>query len=135
MPAPSRRWTRSEGHDLPPDLIEQRLILRAGAIAHQGDPAGAAAMLAPSRTARAKEARAQILEHAPDWPGAEQAWSDYAALTLPESGMLNEGQTRTLLRLATAAARAGRRREAGRLLRRNYAAASAPARWATCSAC
>ncbi len=107
MPARFRHWTRSEGPDLPPDLIEQRLIVRAGSVAHQGDPAAAAAMLAATRTARATEARAQILETASDWAGAEQAWSDCAALTLPDSGMLDEAQTRTVLRLATATARAG----------------------------
>ena len=36
-------------------------------------------MLASTRTARATEARAQILEQASDWAGAEQAWSDCAA--------------------------------------------------------
>jgi hypothetical protein len=96
----------SEGHDLPPDLVEQRIILRAGSIAHLGDPAAAAAMLGPLRTGRAREALAQIRENASDWTGAEQAWSDCAILTLPDSGMLDEGQTRTVLRLATATARA-----------------------------
>jgi hypothetical protein len=97
----------SQGTDLPPDLGDQRQILRAGAVAHQGDPAGAAAMLAPIRTATAMETRAQILEAASDWPGAEQAWSDCAAATLPDNGMLDEAQIRTVLRLATATARAG----------------------------
>jgi sugar/nucleoside kinase (ribokinase family) len=97
----------SQSPDLPPDLAEQRLIVRAGSVAHRGDPAGAAAMLAATRTARATETRAQILETASDWAGAEQAWLDCAALTVPESGMLDEAQTRTMLRLATATARAG----------------------------
>lgn len=97
----------SDGRDLPPELIEQRMILRAGAVAHLGDPPAAAALLAPFLSARATEARAQILENASDWAGAKQAWADCAALTLPEGGMLDEGQTRTVLRLATATARAG----------------------------
>lgn len=97
----------SDGHDLPPDLVEQRTILRAGSVAHLGDTAAATAMLAPLQTARATEARAQILENAADWTNAEQAWSDCVALTVPESGTLDDGQTRTLLRLATATARAG----------------------------
>jgi tetratricopeptide (TPR) repeat protein len=96
----------SEAPDLPADVAEQRLILRAGSVAHRGDPAVAAALLAPVRTARAMETRAQILEAASDWAGAEQAWSDTAAATLPESGLLDEAQTRTVLRLATATARA-----------------------------
>jgi hypothetical protein len=53
------------------------------------------------------EARAQILENAADWAGAEQVWSDRVALALPESGVLDEAQTRTVLRFATATARAG----------------------------
>jgi tetratricopeptide (TPR) repeat protein len=102
----------SQGADLPPELTEQRLILRAKSVANQGDTAGAAAMLAPARTVTAMELRAQILETAQDWPKAEQAWSDVAAATVSNSGMLDEPQTRTVLRLATAIARAG---EAARL--------------------
>jgi hypothetical protein len=109
----------SEGSDLPPDLSEQRLILRAGSTARKGDPAGAAAMLASTRTVRATEARAEILETASDWAGAEQAWSDCVAMTLPDSGMLDEPQTRTMLRLATAAARAGHDERLG-VLRDTY---------------
>jgi tetratricopeptide (TPR) repeat protein len=96
----------SEGHDLPADLTAQRTILRAEVVARLGDPAAGAAMLVPFHTGRAAEARAQILENASDWAGAEQAWSDCVALTLPDSGMLDENQTRTMLRLATATARA-----------------------------
>jgi tetratricopeptide (TPR) repeat protein len=96
----------SEGRDLPSDLVEKRVILRAGSLARLGDPVAAAALLMPLRTGRAIEARAQILELASDWAGAEQAWSDCVALTQPESGVLDETQTRTLLRLATATARA-----------------------------
>jgi hypothetical protein len=97
----------SEGHDLPPDLVEQRMILRAQSVAHMGDPAAANAMLTPLRTSPAIQARAQILENASDWAGAERAWSDCVGLTLPENGMLDDAQTRTVLRLATATARAG----------------------------
>jgi hypothetical protein len=96
----------SESQDLPPDLVEPRTILRAGSVSRMGDPAAAAALLAPLHTSRATEARAQIAENAADWAGAEQAWSENVALTLPESGMLDENQTRTMLRLATATARA-----------------------------
>jgi tetratricopeptide (TPR) repeat protein len=72
----------SEGPDLPADLIEQRLILRAVTVAGLGDSAGAAAMLASTRTIQATQTRAQILENASDWTAAEQAWSDCAALTV-----------------------------------------------------
>ncbi len=96
----------SEGHSLPSDLIEKRAMLRADAMAHGGDPAGAAVVLGAVGTPAAKLARATILEQAQDWPNAERAWSDYASSTLPETGDLNEDQSRIVLRLATATARA-----------------------------
>jgi hypothetical protein len=97
----------SEGPDLPADLIEQRLILRAVTVAGLGDSAGAAAMLASTRTIQATQTRAQILENASDWTAAEQAWSDCAALTVSGTGTLDEAQTRTILHLATVTARGG----------------------------
>ena len=97
----------SKADGLPPDLAEQRTIVRAGSVAGLGNPSAAAAMLAGMRSAAATAARAEILENASDWAGAEQAWSDNLGLTVPDSGMLNETQTRTVLRLATASARAG----------------------------
>lgn len=97
----------SDGRDLPADLAEKRALLRAGAMARRGDPSGAAALLAATGTPAANEARALILEQAQDWPGAERAWSDYASSGLPQSGKLDDGQARTLLRWATAAARSG----------------------------
>jgi hypothetical protein len=97
----------SDGSDLPPDLVEQRAVLRANAMARQGNPSGAAAILADMKTPEATAARAQILENAKDWAGAEQAWLAYAALTVPAEGALDEAATRTLLRLATATERGG----------------------------
>ena len=38
---------------------------------------------------------------------AEQAWAECVALSVPDAGPLNEMQTKTILRLATAATRAG----------------------------
>jgi hypothetical protein len=96
----------SDGPDLPSDLIEQRLILRAGAVAHQGDATRAAAILASARTAKAMETRAQILEAASNWAAARQAWTDCVNAALPAAGMLNEPQIRMVLRLATVTARA-----------------------------
>jgi hypothetical protein len=98
---------KSDGRDLPPDLVEQRTILRAGAVAHLGDIAAAETMLSPLHTAPAAQARAQLLENASDWAGAAKAWADATSLTLPKSGALDETQTKAVLRLATATARAG----------------------------
>ena len=67
----------------------------------------ALAALATLDSAAADEARATILERANDWPAAQRALTDYAAKTVPAEGKLDDAQRRTLLRLATAAARAG----------------------------
>jgi hypothetical protein len=93
--------------DLPTDLMEQRAILRANAMARRDDAAGGAAILAALKTAPAAAARAQIQETAGDWPAAARAWADCAALTVPESGPLDEAAARTIVRLATATARTG----------------------------
>jgi hypothetical protein len=97
----------SEAPGLAGDLAEQRLILRADTIAHQGDPTAGAALLATVNTSPAIQARAQILENAGNWPAAEQAWADGVALALPADGVLDEPQARMVLRLTTATARAG----------------------------
>jgi hypothetical protein len=97
----------SQSEDLPADLTEQRLIGQAESMARLGDQAGAAAILDRVHTTRTAESRAQILEAAEDWAGAEKAWADCAGLSVPASGTLDEGQARIVLRLATATARAG----------------------------
>lgn len=97
----------SEARDLPADLVEQRTLIRAGALARNGDFAAATGLLSKLGTSDASAARAQVFEDAKDWAGAEQAWTDRVAKSFPASGSLDDGQTRTLLRLATATARAG----------------------------
>jgi hypothetical protein len=96
----------TQASDLPDDLSEQRLILRGETLAHHGDLAAGAALLAAAKDPRATQARAQMLETAGDWPAAEQAWIDCVGQTLPDSGALNEAQSRMVLHLATATARA-----------------------------
>ncbi len=97
----------SAADDLPPDLVERRMILLADANARRGDADKALTALNSLNTAAADEARASILERGNDWPAAEKALIDYAAKTVPPEGKLDDGHRRTLLRLATAAARAG----------------------------
>ena len=109
--------------DLPAELAERRTLLVADADARRGDGARALAVLATLDSAAADGARATILERANDWPAAQRALADYAAKTVPAEGKLDDAQRRTLLRLATAAARAGdnaaltalRRRETARM--------------------
>jgi hypothetical protein len=93
--------------DLPPELAERRALLIARASARRGDNDRALAALGTLDSAAADETRATILERANDWPAAQRALADYAARTVPSEGKLNDVQRRTLLRLATAAARAG----------------------------
>ncbi len=113
----------SAADGLPPPLVERRGLLFARASGARGDTAGAVAALAELGTPAADDARAAILESAKDWPAAERALTAFVAKTVPPEGRLDEGQRRTLLRLATAAAQAGdeatlaglRRREATRM--------------------
>jgi hypothetical protein len=97
----------SDAADLPAALNEQRVLLRADAQARWGDVAGAISTLAGLGSAAADEARIDILEQAKDWLGADRALADYVAKTVPETGELDEAARRSVLRLATAAARAG----------------------------
>jgi len=97
----------SAAEGLPPNLAERRTLLLAAASARRGDTGRALAALTALGTPAADEARATILERANDWPAAEKALSDYAVHIVPAEGKLDETQRRTLLRLATAAARAG----------------------------
>jgi hypothetical protein len=93
--------------DLPPDLTERRTLLLAAAHARRGDTERALAALGTLNSAAADDARATIRERADDWPAAQQALTDYAGKTIPRDGSLDDGQRRTVLRLVTAAARAG----------------------------
>jgi hypothetical protein len=97
----------SDAAGLPAPLNEQRVMLRADALAHRGDVAGAIAALSGLDSAAAVAARAGILEQAQDWAGADQALASYVAKTVPDTGDLDDAARRLLLRLATAAARAG----------------------------
>jgi hypothetical protein len=109
--------------DLPAELTEQRTLLAAAAYARRGDNQQALAALDGLDVAAADEARATILERANDWAGAQRALTAYVVKTVPAEGKLDEAQRRALLRLATAAARAGddttlaglRQRETGRM--------------------
>src|SRR4051812_7043108 len=97
----------SEFADLPEDQTERRSLLMAAALARQGDSGRALAVLNALTSAEADEARATLLERADDWPATKGALADLAGRTIPAEGRLNDVQRRTLLRLATAAARAG----------------------------
>jgi hypothetical protein len=97
----------SNADDPPADLAERRTLLLASAHARLGETDRALAVLASLDAASADEARATILERTNDWPAAETALRAYTNKIVPAEGKLDDGQRRTLLRLATAAARAG----------------------------
>ena len=89
------------------DLLEARALIGADATSRLGDTPTAMEMLSGLRSPAALAAKAGILERAQDWPGAKQALTDLVGLTIPSTGDLGDQQKRALLRLATAAARAG----------------------------
>ena len=121
--------------DLPAELAERRTLLVADANARRGDGARALAVLATLDSAAADGARATILERANDWPAAQRALVDYAAKTVPAEGKLDDAQRRTLLRLATAAARAGDNAALTALRQREGPPGWVPGRLRTCSGC
>jgi hypothetical protein len=99
--------TASDAPDLPAPLTLARVLVRAEAQARWGDVAGAISTLAGLDSVAADATRATILEEANDWMGADRALTDYVAKAVPETGDLDADARRLLLRLATAAARAG----------------------------
>ena len=92
---------------LPPELLEQRTLVFARAAATTGELRTAVGALAELGTPAALGLRATLLEQAKDWPAASAALSALARTTLPASGMLDDAQSRLVLRLAAAAAQAG----------------------------
>jgi hypothetical protein len=97
----------SAAADLPAELTERRTLLLAAASARRGEGDRALGALATLDSPAADEARAAILERGNDWPAAQRALTGYAGRTVPAAGNLDDAQRRILLRLATAAARAG----------------------------
>jgi hypothetical protein len=98
---------QSTNPDLPADLKEQRLLISASASSLAGNLKGALNALSGLDSLAADETRAAILEQVGDWPGAQRALAGLARRSVPETGDLDDSMRRILLRLATAAARAG----------------------------
>ena len=97
----------TDGDGLPAALAERRLLARADATAQHGDTAQAVAMLAAAASAATDERRATILERAGDWAGARDALLSLAGRTIKPNAALAAEDRRTVLRLATAAAKLG----------------------------
>jgi len=97
----------SDAPNLPDELAQHRTLLAAEANARRGDTERALTTLQGLDDVAADESRATILERANDWPAAQKALAAYVTRIVPPEGKLNDVQQRLLLRLATAAARAG----------------------------
>ncbi len=98
--------TDSAADELPAPLAQKRQLLAAEATAKTGDVAAAASALAAIGTEEADRARADILEHAGDLPGAIAALNALAARTIPAQGKLDDPARAIVLRIAALAARA-----------------------------
>ncbi len=105
-PAAEAALRASDAPGLPAPLAEQRTLALARARAAQGDVGGATAALQALGTPAADDLRATLLGQASDWPGSLAALSDLSAKTVPADGALADGMQDTVLRQATAAARA-----------------------------
>jgi hypothetical protein len=99
--------SESNSADMPAAVRERRALITARVEVQRGHTASAVEALAASNGQETEEARAAILERANDWPAARDALLAIAAHTVPDSGMLTDPQLRLMLRVATAAARAG----------------------------
>ena len=97
----------SAASGLPQNVADRRRLLFAAATAHRGDFPAALASLDGLHSAAAAALRADILEQSQDWWGADRALTEYVDGMVPSTGALNDTQRQALLRLATAAARAG----------------------------
>ncbi len=98
----------TETEQAPDDLAEGRILTRASAMAHGGNPADGIKLLTRLATAAASARRAELQEDAGDWAAAEAAWrASLAASKLPDAGLVSAAAARTLVRLAAASARAG----------------------------
>lgn len=109
--------------DMPEPQKTERRVLTATALARMGNTKGALNALSGLDSEPARELRATVLEQAGDWPAAKTALAALAWRSVPDEDELEDSHRRILLRLASAAARAGdeatlamlRERETGRM--------------------
>ncbi len=99
--------SESNSADMPDGIRERRALISARVDAKRGATKNAVDALSGSRSQEADELRASILEQAKDWPGARDALVVLAERVVPGSGTLNPVQLGVVLRLASAATRAG----------------------------
>ena len=101
--------TASAAADLDPALTERRATALSAAQVRLHDTDRAIQALEGLTGPRAETARAAVYEQAGNWTAATDALTNAVGAALPDSGMLTEPQLQLVLRLATAAERAGDR--------------------------
>ena len=101
----------STAADLPADLRERRALAYAGSAAETGDPGSALALLAGLTSSDSLALRSTIQERTGDWPGATGTLRRLVDRSLPADGPIDRPGALLVLRLASAAARAGDRAE------------------------
>jgi hypothetical protein len=104
--------SESNSADMGDAVRDRRALIAARVEAKRGDLPGAVEALSAAHTQDADEERAAILERAQDWPGARDALTILAARVVPDPcvspcGPLDNAQLGIVLRLTTAATRAG----------------------------
>ena len=99
----------SAAADLDPALTERRATVLSAAKVRLHDTSGAIKALEGLTGPHAETARAAVYEQAGDWIAATEALMNAVGTALPDSGTLTEPQLQLVLRLATAAERAGDR--------------------------
>ncbi len=97
----------SDATDLPTALAEQRRLLLARVLAAEGHGVEALAAIKDLTSSPALELRADLLMASASWPDAAEALSILADRFVPAIGPLDRKQQDLLLRLASAASRAG----------------------------
>jgi hypothetical protein len=97
----------TDSPDLPHDLVADRLVARARALAAGGEAQAALHLLDADDTAAGTELRATLEEKQRNWPAAESAVAALVKRTVPAAGPLDRAQQDLLVRLASAASQAG----------------------------
>ncbi|WP_428376589.1 hypothetical protein [Lichenicoccus sp.] len=97
----------SDATDLPPALLEQRRMLRARGLTAQGHAVEALATIKDLTSSAALDLKANLLMARASWSDAAEALSTLVDRSVPATGPLDRSQQDLLLRLASAASRAG----------------------------
>nr|WP_321984391.1 hypothetical protein [uncultured Lichenicoccus sp.] len=107
LPGAQQALHDSDAADLPPALVEQRRMLLARGLAAQGHTREALAAIRELTSSPALDLKATLFMAAASWADAADALSALVDRSVPVTGPLDRGQQDLLLRLASAASRAG----------------------------